>query len=948
VRRCCLLLLVALLSLGLFTSQYADAWSPATAVVAKKKCKKIKNRVKRKKCKKRHPATLAPATPPASTSPPPPPPQIDRVEIAPAGILLTGQGDSEQLTATAFDAQGDPVGGTPSFSSNDPGTVSVTGGGLATAAAGSGSAQITATVGGVSSGPILATVATPAAGALLITDSQVVSGPVLTDPNTTDPTFDSTFDVVVTGISPPALDTLVIDIESEPIIGRVVAVEDLGGGQIKLTLHMASTADAFPGLEIDETLDLSKAPVELNPEITSNFDVSHSGRSYTFTPKAGASAAAARSVSPRSSFNLGPFECEPETNLGGGNLPVALSTPPAFTVEVKPSLEVLWSADELEKLVVHLHPTVSMQAGITVTAAFEGKVSCKVELGTIVVPAGPLTAVFTGLIPFGVGLEASGKMNIADAGISGTASVAGTVDAGIVCPPPDHACSLTGQIHKDSSSFTPTLNSPSIGDVHFDPALSLFGYGEVAIGNAFFKQIRFDGAKGKLGLKLGGSFASKTSQIADTNYSSSYKLSLDGSAGLGQKLGDFAKVLGLGEVSGLEISASADLANSPTGTLTADHTTFQTGNLVKFKATLAGTDFFPGFGPYNVDHVVLVRNSGGQLTQVGSDIALPGETEFDFDFTAPDSGNVDEFYAFVVTNLLPLDLFSLEVARAVGQQPVAVSIDPTSVTVPPGGTQQFSATVTGTANQSVTWSASCGSVSSTGFYTAPNADAFCSVTATSVADSTKSASAIVRVHLQGTAELTGRSSLVEATDLERSGCTVFQNGGDFASFNGFGSFTGSASCTGERGTASASQNSDVAAKSDGAGFVTISSTASRTTASGQPISGFARSHVVLGLDVVGGTARLTCSGTVSADNADGSITALLDGTSFVFASHGAEPTVSFSELSGPLSGTHQLQISTQVVNPTDNPGAGQLESANVSSTISCSFDGPVTLNPPPP
>src|SRR5678816_1286589 len=77
--------------------------------------------------------------------------------------------------------------------------------------------------------------------------------------------------------------------------------------------------------------------------------------------------------------------------------------------------------------------------------------------------------------------------------------------------------------------------------------------------------------------------------------------------------------------------------------------------------------------------------------------------------------------------------------------PVSVSVSPTNPTLPTGGTQTFDATVTGTANTAVTWSASCGSIDSVGHYTAPGAPATCDITATSVVDSTKSATASAKV-----------------------------------------------------------------------------------------------------------------------------------------------------------------------------------------------------------
>ena len=80
---------------------------------------------------------------------------------------------------------------------------------------------------------------------------------------------------------------------------------------------------------------------------------------------------------------------------------------------------------------------------------------------------------------------------------------------------------------------------------------------------------------------------------------------------------------------------------------------------------------------------------------------------------------------------------------------VAVSISPTSASVYTGATRQFAATVTGSANTSVTWAvqegAAGGAVSATGLYTAPGAAGSYHVVATSVADASKSATAAVTV-----------------------------------------------------------------------------------------------------------------------------------------------------------------------------------------------------------
>jgi hypothetical protein len=87
---------------------------------------------------------------------------------------------------------------------------------------------------------------------------------------------------------------------------------------------------------------------------------------------------------------------------------------------------------------------------------------------------------------------------------------------------------------------------------------------------------------------------------------------------------------------------------------------------------------------------------------------------------------------------------------------VAVAVTPATVSTTTGTSQQFAASVTGTPNTSVAWTVSgtgcsgtaCGTISSSGLYTAPAAvpsSATVTITATSVSDSTQSASANVTI-----------------------------------------------------------------------------------------------------------------------------------------------------------------------------------------------------------
>jgi hypothetical protein len=79
---------------------------------------------------------------------------------------------------------------------------------------------------------------------------------------------------------------------------------------------------------------------------------------------------------------------------------------------------------------------------------------------------------------------------------------------------------------------------------------------------------------------------------------------------------------------------------------------------------------------------------------------------------------------------------------------IKVSVSPVSVTMGAGQKQQFTAAVSGTPHTAVNWSATTGSISNSGLYTAPvvNSQTSTVITATSLADSAKSASATVIVN----------------------------------------------------------------------------------------------------------------------------------------------------------------------------------------------------------
>ena len=113
-------------------------------------------------------------------------------------------------------------------------------------------------------------------------------------------------------------------------------------------------------------------------------------------------------------------------------------------------------------------------------------------------------------------------------------------------------------------------------------------------------------------------------------------------------------------------------------------------------------------------------------------------------YTAP---TVSAATTVTVTATSAADPTKSATATVTVNPPVGVSISPTSITLESAASKNFKATITGTSRLGVTWSATKGSITSSGTYTAPtvNTNTIVSVKATSVADPLASASSQVTV-----------------------------------------------------------------------------------------------------------------------------------------------------------------------------------------------------------
>jgi hypothetical protein len=136
----------------------------------------------------------------------------------------------------------------------------------------------------------------------------------------------------------------------------------------------------------------------------------------------------------------------------------------------------------------------------------------------------------------------------------------------------------------------------------------------------------------------------------------------------------------------------------------------------------------------------------------GPVILDPGKAvQIEMIFAPQNAGNYSE--TLILAMLQPLDPINISVigASADNSPPstIGVSLSPTSVALQSGQSTQFAATVTGTSNTAVTWTAVLGSLTSSGLYTAPTVTSQSNdtISAISQVDPTKYASVPVVIQI---------------------------------------------------------------------------------------------------------------------------------------------------------------------------------------------------------
>ncbi len=204
----------------------------------------------------------------------------------------------------------------------------------------------------------------------------------------------------------------------------------------------------------------------------------------------------------------------------------------------------------------------------------------------------------------------------------------------------------------------------------------------------------------------------------------------------------------------LSISGCAGVASAPvspaagTSQLTVTPSSISLSNTVGTTVSQSVSATNGGSASLNVSQVN-IAGTGFSMSGLTPPFALTaGQSQnFTVMFDATTPSTVSGTLTIMTNASASPVIVPLHGTGAAATSPVSsVTISPAAVSAAIGGAVQFAATVQGTTtNTAVTWTATRGTITSAGAYTAPASTGTDTVTATSVADTTKSASAAVTV-----------------------------------------------------------------------------------------------------------------------------------------------------------------------------------------------------------
>ncbi|TVZ41394.1 hypothetical protein P886_0739 [Alteromonadaceae bacterium 2753L.S.0a.02] len=648
--------------------------------------------------------TSEPTTEPTTEPTPTPEPVLYKIELQGRGKIFSNLGDTHSFTAKAFKTDGTEVTPALTWHSSKPEVVDVDPlTGIATALT-NGSATIYATADGVQSNQLTNVVTQYQAGIETIAPEDVVTGPArlpgADEAEVYEPGVE--FAVVIAGTAPaPTVDAIVISEGENPFAGRVVAVADDGNGNTLVTLAIPAIHEVFDNLVIDEDIKLEAANLVVDENLADYFDARfNADGSLTLIPIveeietfAYAESFQKPPVGTSATNPYFPFDCSISPVIDLTTIPIKLDLG-ANAIEISTDFSVPFvynSSTGLEKLAVRGEAKVEFKFKMAITAAYESKFTCKLEVGTLSIPMpGLLSFLVATNLNFGIAGEIGGKIKIADVGVEQKSTAELTAEYGFYNPSEcqsgggeeggldkpgtlqkvDGVCGFGGEVTTKSGT-TFSLDKPAgsfselANDITLEPVVGGYGYTEVAVGNPVLSFLSLNLLEIRAGAAQTGNFGLISGQIANTSYKSDYKLALEVIAKPGsdvEKALSFFKVVSVGKP---QLKYSLPLTTSPAadGSLyvtleseTPETNTYQPGDVLTFDVKLNQTtlNYLPFI--YNVKEIqVYKKNENAAPTLIASEIAEDDQLSFQLSWTATAEGELDgQFYAFVTTRLFPV------------------------------------------------------------------------------------------------------------------------------------------------------------------------------------------------------------------------------------------------------------------------------------------------------
>ena len=583
---------------------------------------------------------------------------VVRLEIGQTSVLLTAAHQERQLSARAIGSSGGTVDARVTWSSSAADQISVDAGGKLRSVTPIGSAMIFAEVDGVRSLPVFVSTVELKPGTTLLRDIDIVAvAPPPAPINGGIPGAGTQYDIWLAGQQAPSLGTILLATETINVSGKVVetAVEP---NRVRVRLERLAMPDLLARYDVNWTIDLTaydivvdEATAALQGPAQKSSQRRLAAGSRTLPewkiPKEGVKSPCSASV---------------EAVLKAKPLQVKVAGSPKFEV-LSSKLDATLPPGRLRVALVGDF-YIETSVGLTAEAGLTGEVKCELK-GHIPLPFLPVPLNLIFEVPVGLGIAASGKVEVAsiDIGLSGKNGA--TFEMGIDCAPPrpcrglDSASRINEitphmQINAEAERMKIELEAGAYFLTGID---AVFG-----IGNASYEYNLLDV---KIGPKQKADFGPVKRQLEDVPYASDYDLAFVLEIGPGKTIKDGIKALMGGEPGELSfgLPLSLPISESPRGPWRASLQRAQPNtDKVDFTIDLASTDYL-GVG-YNVESVSIRHRREGEpeyRTVATIPVSAPAQTRFQWRWqpTVQDAGK-NQFTAFVKTKL---PVVELEIAK---------------------------------------------------------------------------------------------------------------------------------------------------------------------------------------------------------------------------------------------------------------------------------------------